>query len=515
MRKVFLLIIALVSIIALGMVMVSCSTSTSSSSSATTTTTTSTTTTTGATLTLTVNLSSGSISGRKILDVYEAAEGVRVVALNMDTGEPVEGVTNTNGLTDLTVTSGTSVGLAILNSSGNFIASTNMGTLSATTAATSIIPTGDVTVDVVVDLTSLYAVATPDADLLDEGNPALTSDGNLLGSGSDGSRGDGDDTLLTTTGMTTRDGQDMDWDGVYDIFDSDSDGDGFANAWEENPPSPCEYSTNVERIDFSSNIWAAHGSTNDYYDEIGMRFYVDIVTSEVTTFTGTIGAPSAIVNTAKIHNASSFADPIGYPAEQTLLADEGWQLYSDGVSRLSVLLKPHASLAEGDTFTLYITCDGATEIFYLTLSDFITDWPKVTEIDGTTLRGIISMTGTESGTRFDPITITTTEPEFVFSTALGLNGNPASPESASYMIEWDVYASAESGSDDLITDFDSIILDFDGTQTTISHTLTEETIAAAISTQEVKYYLAPVIDITSGSSTMRFGEEVWFRYVAP
>ena len=522
MRKVLLSVIALVSILLLGFTLISCSSATSSSATTTTTaagatTTTSTTTTTVASLTLTVNLSSGTISGRKILDVYEAAEGVRVVAINMETGEPVEGTTDEDGITELIIPGGTSVSLALLNSSGNYITNTNMGTLSATTAATSIIPTGDTTVDVVVDLTNLIAVATPETDLLDENYPALITNNVLIGSGSDGSRGDGDNTLLTATGVATIAGEDMDQDGIPAVFDNDEDGDGFANAWEADPSPICTWSENVDRVALSSNIWAAHGSTNSYYDEIGMRFYVDIDTAEATTFTGTISAPSAIVSTATIKNASSFADPIGYPDENTLVEDDGWQLYSDGVSQLSLFFTPNAALAEGDTFTLYITCDGVTEIFYVSLSDFITDWPKTTEIDGTDVsgRGIWTMTGTESGTRFDPISIPTTEPEFIFSTALGLAGLPASPESAVYMIEWDVYLDGESGSDDIITDFDAIILEFDGTQTTISHILTEETIVATIGTDEVKYYLAPVIDITSGSNSMRFGEELWFTYEAP
>jgi len=236
-------------------------------------------------------------------------------------------------------------------------------------------------------------------------------------------------------GLVSKEGSyDTDGDGIPNTFDADEDNDGIRNGIVEDPSTAQVESDIVYSVLPSSNLWATHGTTDPAYELIGMRLHVRVITPEgldQISSVQCIDVPASIADTARIRSSGSLGDPESYPAEESLWKTWGYRLYkttSLGDNHYVVSLQPGANMNVGDTFIIRVSyVGGSHEDFFIVMSYVLTDWPRFTTYNGTT------MPTNEGVSSNDPVEFTGSTLEAVFTKAKDEDGEVL--EGVRYSIE--------------------------------------------------------------------------------
>jgi len=456
-------------------------------STTTTTTTTLPTSGSGAIL-LSGTLATGTISSAGLTS-YAVATGYDVVAIDNSSGQTYNAETDSSGNFSINVPEGSSYEISLVDGNANYFGPVvMMGDSSSPEVVMGITPTTDTSLgQIVLDSSkSMAKPATEPTSIIDSSDTAVATNGVPKGANSNGK-----DEL---TGITTRNGSDIDKDGIPNIFDADEDNDGIRNGIASTPVAATISSNTVEAVFITSNIWADHGTTSSAEDIIQMRIQVApksgmlnaIVSAEV------IGVPTSIANVAIIWDASSLGAPTNYPAENTLWSSVNYKLYKTTTlsnNLWTVLLIPKAIMNVGDVFTIRVHYGpGNYQDFFINTAYVMTDWSKISTYNGITMP-------TTQGVKSDPVIFNSNSLQIVFSKPLDEDGNVLSGLTYSVTVGT-CEGSAPFGVPN--NSYAIAVTDVPGASTlscTIS-TVTPET-----------YYIVPVSESSDGQ---RNGEETWF-----
>jgi len=354
-------------------------------------------------------------------------------------------------------------------------------------------PSGDTDFGQIV-LDSSKSMAKPTSEpaaIADPSDTALANNGIPKGAGNYGK------TQLT--GISTREGSEMDKDGIPNLFDADEDNDGIRNGVASTPTASTVLSNTVEAVMMNSNIWANHGTTENAQDIIAMRLHVIPISgheSEIASVEA-ITVPATIKDVATIRHADSLGSPQNYPAEGSFWKNDGYQLYKTTTlptEQWIVSVAPHAIMSVGDIFTIRVHyTSGGYQDFFITTSYVLTDWSKIVTYNSASMP-------TNEGTSQNPATFSASSLDIEFSKPRDEDGNILNGLSYSVRYatsEYDAgagrYLVPSNATETHVADPGS------GTLTFTISTITAET-----------YYVTPVAESADGQ---RNGEETWFKKI--
>ena len=444
-------------------------------------------------ITLSGALASGTISSAGVR-CSAAAPDYQVIAINSETGQTYYASTDSSGNFSIAVPPGDSYEISLIDSNSNYFGPVVMlGDASSSEVVMGVTPSGDTDFGQIV-LDSSKSMAKPTSEpaaIADPSDTALASNGIPKGAGNYGK------TQLT--GISTREGSEMDKDGIPNLFDADEDNDGIRNGIASTPTASTVLSNTVEAVMLSSNIWANHGTTEHAQDIIAMRLHVIPLLgheSEIASVEA-ITVPATIKDVATIRHADSLGSPLNYPAEGSLWKNDGYQLYKTTTlpkEQWIVSVAPHAIMSVGDIFTIRVHyTGGGYQDFFITTSYVLTDWSRILTYNSTSMP-------TNEGTSQNPVTFSASSLNIEFSKPLDEDGNILNGLSYSIRYatsEYDAgagrYLVPSNVTETHVADPGS------GTLTFTISTITAET-----------YYVTPVAESADGQ---RNGEEVWFKKI--
>ncbi|MEA3493540.1 MAG: hypothetical protein U9R38_04040 [Candidatus Margulisiibacteriota bacterium] len=433
------------------------------------------------------SIATGTISSAGIKS-FAAVSNYNVVAVDNATGQTYYGNTDSSGDFSVSVPSGVSYEVSLIDSDSQYFGPIVMvGDTSSSEVVTGIDLSSDTDLgSIVLDSSKSMAQPSTVPNSANADATAVATNGVPQGAGNDGK--------TEQSGITNRTGADIDQDGIPNVFDADEDNDGIRNGIASNPTSATVVSNTIETVYISSNIWADHGTTSPAEDIILMRIHVvpksgklnEIVSVEV------VGVPASIANAAIIWNSDSIGSPESYPSEGTLWSSVNYNLYKTTTltnNEWTVLLIPKAIMNVGDIFTVRVHYGaGNYQDFFISTAYVMTDWSKINTYN------TITMPSTQ-GVNSDPVTYNSNSLQIVFSKPLDEDGNLLSgltysvtvgtcEGSAPYGVPTNSYAVP-------VTDVPAA-----STLTATISTVTPET-----------YYIVPVSESADGQ---RNGEETWF-----
>ncbi len=452
-----------------------------------TTSTTNTTLASSATIALLGKLGSGTVSSAGIKS-FVALSGYNVVAINNSTDQTYYASTNSNGNFSIDVPPDASYEISLIDSNSKYFGPmVMMGNASSSEVVMGITPSDDTDLgEIVVD--SLKSIAQPTSEpssIANLADKAEATNGVPKGAGNVGKQ--------ENSGITTRDGSDMDKDGIPNLFDADEDNDGIRNGIAAKPSSATVVSNTVESVWIDSNIWADHATAEDAKDIIHLRIHVAAKSGKLSEIASAevVSVPATIKDVATIMDADSLGAPTNYPTEGDLWKTGGYALYKTTTltpNQWVVSVVPRAIMNVGDIFIIRVHyTGGGYQDFFITTSYVLTDWAKIVSYNGNTMP-------TNEGIKEDAVEFSTSSLEVVFSKPLDEDGDIL--EGLHYSI---IVGTCEGSApfsvptnnvETPVTDTGSSSL-----EVTIS-TVTAET-----------YYICPVAESLDGQ---RNGEETWF-----
>lgn len=448
-----------------------------------------------ATVTLIGSLSTGSISNTEIKALNTAATGYNVVAINNATDQTYYATTDASGTFSLSIPNNVSYEVSLVGSNSRYVGPIIMsGNTSSAEVVMGITPTANTNLGQIV-LDSTRGIARPTAEptsILNSLDTALATNGAPKGSGNFG-------TQEISSITTTREGADMDKDGIPNLFDADEDNDGARNGILARASAATVTSNTVEAVIMASNIWASHGHADTAAETMIMRLEVIPKSGKIDEILSVqvLDVPASIKDTAIIWGAST-VNSSGYPAERTLWKDVSYNLYKANIQNGStsrdewiVILRPMALMNLGDTFKIRVTYTGGSyQDFFISTSYVLTDWARITSYNSIPLPST-------SGTSTTPESYSTNTFSVVISKPKDESGNVLTGLRCSirYGISTSVggtFGVSNNSTEETITDSNP-------TSASLSHTLN-------ISTPGT-YYIVPIAESADGQ---RNGEETWF-----
>ncbi|MBU1026502.1 MAG: hypothetical protein KKA31_02110 [Candidatus Margulisbacteria bacterium] len=458
---------------------------------------------TSSTINLSGSLSSGSISSAGIKS-YAAISSYKVVAIDSN-GQTYYASTDSSGIFSIDLPEGASYEVSLIDSDAKYFGPIVMvGDASSSEVVIGIKPTEDTNLgNIVVDTSKSTAQpVTEPTSIANLSDTAKATNGIPLGAGNAGKQ--------ENSGIATREGSDMDKDGIPNLFDADEDNDGYRNGIIATPSSATVTSNTVESVQISSNIWANHDTTDDAKDLIAMRLHVYPVSGHESEIVSVecLSVPASISDVATVRWADSLGSPTNYPAEYSLWKDAGHQLYKTTTlsnNHWIISICPHAIMNVGDTFTLRVHfTGGGYQDFFLTTSYVLTDWAKISSYNDTALASNEGLKTTSEAATFSTSTL-----EVVISKVLDEDGNVLA--GLSYSI---ICGSVEAGgsgtlpvpADDNSNEFRASAYPSAFTDSISSVTVTLHDLVTFET--GVYYYITPVAESSDGQ---RNGEETWFK----
>jgi|GEM_PF-6120392 hypothetical protein len=437
---------------------------------------------------------SGSLSTGTITSGVRAtavAAGYNVVAIDNGSGKTYNGSTDASGNFSLSIPSGISYEVSLIDSNSEYFGPIVMsGNSSSSEVVMGLLPSTDTNLGSIVLDTSpskQYAKPVVEPTAINAADKAVAVSGKPDGAANDGK--------TTFAGITTREsGADRDKDGIPNVFDADEDNDGIRNGIISTPIGATVVSNTVESVFLSSNIWARHGSSDAAKDAIAMWINVYAKTGKLDDIASVqcIDIPASIKDVATIRFSTSIGDPIGYPTEGSLWATSGHHLYKTTTlsrNQWIVSLTPRAIMNVGDIFTVRVTyTGGGYQDFFISTSYVLTDWSKILTYNNTTMP-------TTTGTNSSPEVFSADSLHLYFSKAKDEDGN----------ILHGLTYSIRVGTCEGAAPFGvpANVVETRLTDPGTSYTSVE----AIISTVTAEtYYITPVAE----SSGQRNGEETWF-----
>ena len=367
-------------LIVIGMVQ-GCSSSTetaTTTTAATTTTTITTTTTTGASTTTTTSTSTttttiGSqvaISGTLSLSGVGAqsfgvgastvAESYIVVAQSADSGEMKFATTDSSGDFSITVATGESWTLNIIDSNAEYTGPVIMSSMEGHQAAMALMTSTNIDLgDIAINSTS--GLISPSEEvtttLIDTSEVARTDvDGVPVGVGNSGKGTDAEYSGELASGYDT------DKDGLPNVFDADNDGDGTIDELDSGSGLLAEAvigNDNVDAVDLSSQLSLSYNDTNNFNPADNSALFIainpsttivdDVVSVEVTSVSNRYANATLITPSGSSET---------YPADGTSWAAGGYQLYNvleGDTVRYIAWINPLTQPQAGDTFVFRLT----------------------------------------------------------------------------------------------------------------------------------------------------------------
>lgn len=293
-------------------------------------------------------------------------------------------------------------------------------------------------------------------------------------------------------------GSDKDQDGIPNLYDGDEDNDGKPNGTSvvQSTKTVSGYSSNVESVYMSSNIWADHADPLEAKELIALRLHVVPQTGKETNIASVqcSGVPASISSVAEVRLADSLGAPNGYPTEGSLWSASSYGLYKTTTlspEQWIISIRPNEDMSVGEFFTIKVTYTDATyEEFDLTIAYVLTDWARITMYNNVALPD-------NEGTKSLPVVTTEDSTQIEFAKPLDENG--AILQGLTYSV---IYGESTQGGNGKY----SVPI----TTTTISvpDTPLSTTLSALIPTPTdgTTYYITPVAESADGQ---RNGAETW------
>lgn len=450
-----------------------------------------------ATITLSGKLVSGTITGFGVKTFSNAVSSYTVVAINNDSGKTYYGATDGSGNFSIKNVPTGDYETSLVDSNSSYFGPVVMKG-GDSEVVMGITPDKDTNLgEIVVDEAKYIAKpAVEPTDSVNLNDTALASNGIPKGA-VDHNLGKGADTLTSST----RDGSDMDKDGIPNIFDADENGDGIRNGIKESASTDEVNSVVVETVFMGMNIWSRHGDAFDAKDAIALRLQViprSGKESEIKSVS-VIDVPASIKDVATVAWASSLGNlDSSYPAERSLWKDANYGMYRTEINgKISwiVSIVPRALPNVGDVFKIRVTyTDDSYEDFFKSISYVLTDVPKIIKYNNISVPGI-------SGTSYsNPILFSGSSLALEFSKPKDESGNEISGLQYSIGI-WHLNSNGDKLSEN---ETSSGLIDNGTTMTYTYSNLPDDVGGAAID----NYYIVPIANTAGGQ---RNGEEIWFK----
>ncbi|NQU18335.1 MAG: carboxypeptidase regulatory-like domain-containing protein [Candidatus Saganbacteria bacterium] len=449
----------------------------------------STTSSSATTFTLSGNLGTGTITAAGIKGRV-AASGYTIVAIDNETNKTSRATTDSSGNFSISnLTSGKSYTTSLIKNSAYSGPIVFSG--SGSEVKTAIKPSADTDLGTItLDTTDGYAKPETAPSSVDTSVTAVADSGVPKGAGNTGK--------TENSGVTNVTGSDTDKDGIPNVFDADEDNDGKRNGVAVAPSTKLvsTYSSNVESVYMSSNIWADHATTVTAKNLIALRLHVVPQTGKESTISSVVctGVPASIATVATVRYADSLGSPVSYPTENSLWSASSYGLYKTTTltpEQWIISIKPNADMIVGEIFTINVNySDGTNEEFDIVIPYFLTDWARITEYNGA------SLADTE-GLKTNPTTTNVDNTEITFTKPLDESG--AILQGLTYSVS--VGESTSLGG--------SYSVPTTSTAVTVTDTTpSAATLTATISTPTdgTTYYITPVAESIDGQ---RNGAETW------
>ncbi len=494
MKKFSVLILAIVCCLLFVFYTTGCGQSGSGETTTTTITITTTTTTTttlpqGSSITLSGTLTTGLIqsSGAKICS---SVSGYNVVAIDNNTGQTYYTSSDATGSFSIDVPASTSYEVSLIDTNMKYFGPIVMvGNSSSSEAVMGIIPTSDTNLgQIVVDTTNNYASPSLEpVSIANFDDLAAATNGVPKGAGNCGKE--------EISNIITREGSDIDKDGIPNLFDADEDNDGIRNGIATTAMASLVESSTIESVIMNMGMWLSHGSetVEATEDTIHLTLFVTPITGQASKIDNVkcINVPASIKDVAIVWSAGSLGNlDANYPAERSLWSSVDYQMYQttvSGTTKWVIMVIPKAMPEVGDTFTIRVTyTDGSYEDFFLSFSVMLTNVAKVIEYNDVSVEATI-------GTQENPITFEADSLQLTLQKPTDEDGDTIAGLSYSISIGSSIEASEASQS---LTS--SSITETPGD--TLSYTVS--TITAEV------YYIAPIAETADGQ---QIGGDIWFQ----
>ncbi|MFH1581796.1 MAG: hypothetical protein ABIC39_06995 [Pseudomonadota bacterium] len=459
------------------------------------------------------SISSGLISSAGVKALSALPSGYTVVAVDNHTNQTYFSNIDSNGNFELNVPADASYEVSLIDNNSRYAGPIVMvGNSSSSEVVMGVNLTEDASLGAIVYSPS-QGYALPDTQptgIADYADRATASTGVPAGAGDYG--------INASAVSATREGSDMDADGIPNVFDIDEDGDTFRNGILGAPTSSTVISNTIEAVFLSMNLWRYHGITPDPGNEISLRIIVDPIDG-MESYIQSVSVeavPASIATVSIVASASSLGEVENYPIEGSLWSLSNFGMYRTTISgeiKWIISIHPVNLPQIGDIFKITVTyAGGSTQSFYQTISYVLTSIPSITTYNG------IAVPPDDGGSYHDPIRDSFTGLNVVFIKPTDETG--AVLEGFNYSIIVNYISSEgsrlgtwESGSFD---DWNSFAIE-DNTPSspTLSFntgTLTTEAYPEGVSDETVaidSYYICPVAEPLG--SDQRNGEEYWFK----